>query len=220
MQFVTKLLICLSLLGLAGLSISSNSGSDEVPPEVASETRYVVNEESELSSEPMMEAETVVTSESEIVVDESIVEIGKETATPPVSSPTIVEEELTAEEDIAYTEDELYLLSHLIQAEAGSDCISNEHQQLVGAVAMNRVADERFPDTLYNVIYQSGQYSCVNSGTFYLDPTDRAVENAIAVLNGEVECPDDLVFQAEFAQGYAVWKTFHTPFSRTYFCLG
>lgn len=118
-----------------------------------------------------------------------------------------------------YTEEELDMLSRVIFAEAGSDCISDEHQQLVGAVVLNRIADLRFPDTMKEVIWAKGQYACIQNGTYWLKPSERAIENARKVLSGEVITPTNLVFQAEFIQG-EVYKTFETPYSTTYFCLG
>lgn len=122
-------------------------------------------------------------------------------------------------ESIPYTEEELDMLSRVIFAEAGSDCISDEHQQLVGAVVLNRIADPRFPDTMKEVIWAKGQYACIQNGTYWLEPSERAIENARKVLSGEVTTPNNLVFQAEFIQG-EVYKTFKTPYSTTYFCLG
>lgn len=122
-------------------------------------------------------------------------------------------------ESAHYTEEELDMLSRIIFAEAGSDCISDEHQQLVGAVVLNRIADPRFPDTMKEVIWAKGQYACTQNGTYWLEPSERAIENARKVLSGEVITPNNLVFQAEFVQG-EVYKTFETPYSTTYFCLG
>lgn len=119
----------------------------------------------------------------------------------------------------SYTEEELDMLSRIIFAEAGSDCISDEHQQLVGAVVMNRVADPRFPNTIKEVIWEKGQYACIDNGTYYLEPSERAIKNAKKVLCGEVVTPPDMVYQAEFVQG-EVYKSFDTPWSTTYFCLG
>ena len=57
---------------------------------------------------------------------------------------------------------EVKLLAALIQCEAGGECY--EGQVAVGAVVMNRVADPRFPETISEVIYQSGQFTPVKHG--------------------------------------------------------
>lgn len=124
------------------------------------------------------------------------------------------------EQKISYTDKELDMLSRIIYAEAGSDCISDEHQQLVGIVVINRINDPRFPDTMEEVIMAKGQYDCIRNGSYYKQPSERAIENAKKVLCGEVVAPSNLIYQAEFPQGYEVYKTFDTPWSTTYFCLG
>ena len=119
-----------------------------------------------------------------------------------------------------YSTHDLWMLAHVIQAEAGSDCCTDEHQQLVGMVVMNRVKDERFPDSVVKVIFQKGQYYCINNRTFWNEPTARAWKNALDVLTGKVECPESVIFQAEFVQGHSVYKVCETPYSTTYFCEG
>ena len=125
---------------------------------------------------------------------------------------------LTVKKKQTYTKDDLYLLSHLIQAEAGSDFISNEHQQLVGQVVLNRVKSDNYPDTLKEVIYQKGQYQSTTNGQFDKATSKRAIKNAKLVLEGKVDCPDNVVYQAEFKQGNGVYKEIETIISTTYFC--
>lgn len=96
---------------------------------------------------------------------------------------------------------ELYLLSHLINAEAGSDWCSDDLMRYVGSVALNRVQHEAFPDTLEEVIYQPGQYACLWDGNFGKEPSERAIRIAKELLEGGSVLPVDVVFQAEFIQG-------------------
>lgn len=121
-------------------------------------------------------------------------------------------------EEPQYTKDELYLLSHLIQGEAGSDFITDEHQQLVGRVVVNRVKSDKYPDTLKEVIYQKGQYQCTTNGQFDKNPSKRAIKNAKLVLEGKVDCPENVIYQAEFKQGSGVYKKIETIISTTFFC--
>lgn len=103
-------------------------------------------------------------------------------------------------EETEYQKD-LYLLSHLINAEAGSDWCSDDLMRYVGSVALNRVQHEAFPDSLEEVIYQSGQYACIWDGGFEKEPCERAVRIAKELLEGGSVLPVDVVFQAEFIQG-------------------
>ena len=119
-----------------------------------------------------------------------------------------------------YTHSDLILLARLIDREAGSSWLTDEHQQLVGAVVLNRVKSESFPNSIQDVIYQKGQYSCINSSRWNEEPSERALINAQKVLEGKVFCPDNVVFQAEFKQGSGVYKVFYNKHtnSNTYFC--
>ena len=53
-----------------------------------------------------------------------------------------------------YAQSDLILLARLIDREAGSSWLTDEHQQLVGAVVLNRVKSESFPNSIPDVIYQ------------------------------------------------------------------
>ena len=94
---------------------------------------------------------------------------------------------------------DLELLARIINAEAGG--CTDEHQLLVGNVVLNRVADSRFPNTIYEVIYQKGQYSPTWNGAINKTPSQQAYNNAQRLLNGERFCPSNVVFQANFKQG-------------------
>ena len=56
-----------------------------------------------------------------------------------------------------YTEEEYETLAHLLYAEAGGE--SDTCIMYVGSVVLNRVASNKFPNTVLDVIYQDGQYS-------------------------------------------------------------
>lgn len=113
---------------------------------------------------------------------------------------------------------EIDLLARVVYFEAGSSWISDRHQQLVACVLLNRCADSRFPDTIKGNVYRKGQYAC--SGRLYSVsaaqiPT-RCYTNAKAAAYGWVECPEGVIFQAQFKQGRGVYE----KIGNTYFCLG
>lgn len=112
----------------------------------------------------------------------------------------------------SYTDEELYVLSHVIFAEAGNH--SRELQIGVGSVVLNRVADERFPNTIKEVVFQKGQYACTWSGSYYKEPTEEAIDAAIYLLENGSQYPVYCIFQAEFLQGDSVYK----QVGNTYFC--
>ncbi len=121
-----------------------------------------------------------------------------------------------------YTEDDVILLAKVINAEAGENC-SVEHNQLIGCVIMNRVADGRYPDTISEVIYQKDQYGCLNSPRFKAYPSQIAIDAARYVLSGKAYCPSSVIYQSNFIQG-KIYKSFYVSYgsygTTTYFCHG
>lgn len=112
-----------------------------------------------------------------------------------------------------YTVEDLELLAMVIYQEAGGDACSDLTRQLVGEVALNRVADSRYPDTLAEVLTQRLQYGRLYwTGLVWPERAElpqeahavqRAYDMADALLAGTVDklLPADAVFQAEFPQG-------------------
>ena len=101
---------------------------------------------------------------------------------------------------------ELYLLAHLLCGEVQTG--SWETQIAVGSVALNRVADWSYPDTLRGVIYQRGQYACTWDGNFDRIPTDRNWAVARYLLENGSQIPANVVYQAQFKQGHGVYGKF------------
>lgn len=112
----------------------------------------------ETQQAPAEEAVVAYTEEVQVTEDN-----GDESADGGSEEGIVLEEEavpLAAE--IVEDSYEVKLLAALIQCEAGGECY--EGQLAVGAVVMNRVADPRFPETIAEVIYQSGQFTPVKHG--------------------------------------------------------
>lgn len=97
--------------------------------------------------------------------------------------------------------EECRILANVIAHEA--PYCTDRHQQLVAQVVLNRVGDGRFPDTVKSVVEQEGQYhpSYTRNLPEYANcsvEVRRCFANAIAALNGEVECPKDVIFQSQY----------------------
>lgn len=99
--------------------------------------------------------------------------------------------------------DEVELLAIIGDLEAGANWCTDETQQDVMSVVVNRVRDPEYPDTIEGVIYQSGQYSTAKRVKGHV-PSERALRNAKIVLIEGVTLPADTVFQANFSQGEVV----------------
>ena len=126
---------------------------------------------------------------------------------------------METETELSYSENDLYILSHIISAEAGN--CSEEMMIAVGSVVLNRVADERFPDTIEEVVFQKNplQYSPTENGTYWNEPTEGAVEVAKMLLEEGSQIPPEVVWQAEFRQGTDTYDEIPIPWGGyMYFC--
>lgn len=121
------------------------------------------------------------------------------------------------ETEQSYSEEDFYILSHIISAEAGN--CSEDMMISVGSVVLNRVADDRFPDTIKEVVFQKGQYSPTWNGAYYQEPTEGAQKVAEQLLTEGSQIDASVVWQAEFPQGNGVYDTIESPWGTTmYFC--
>lgn len=109
-------------------------------------------------------------------------------------------------------EDDLYTLAHVICGE--SEGCSRDMKLSVGSVVLNRVADERFPDTIAEVVFQPGQYACTWDGNYYREPSQDTWDIAAELLEEGPAIDESVVWQAEFIQGYGVYDII----GNTYFC--
>lgn len=137
-----------------------------------------------------------------------------EPKTTPETTSAPAPETVPTETAYPYTEKDLEYLALVIYQEAGGDMYSDKTRLMVGTVVMNRVADDRFPDTIFDVILQYGQYGRLHwTGPTWparaWDPVEaHAVERAYTIaeriLNGERTLPKDVVFQSEYIHGTEV----------------
>lgn len=99
-----------------------------------------------------------------------------------------------------YTEEDLLLLSKVIEIEAGSAWLSDSWKLAVGEVVLNRVDSPEFPDTIKDVIEQPGQYYGKNSTYFKsVIPSEKSVELTRYLLEGNRSFPKSVVFQSNYA---------------------
>lgn len=100
------------------------------------------------------------------------------------------------------------LMCHIVYAEAGSLKCTTMERCYVANVIENRIKSDSFPNSIYEVIYQSGQYAPAMSGSIHKTPSQQVINEVEAYLRGyvETEMPDNVVFQALFTQGKGVWK--------------
>lgn len=102
-----------------------------------------------------------------------------------------------------YTQEELYIMAHVLAGECQG--YSDDEQLKIGSVVLNRVKDRRYPNTIADVVFQRGQYSCIYDGNYYREPTERNWENAKYLLEYGSILPEFVVFQSRNRQGRGVY---------------
>lgn len=119
------------------------------------------------------------------------------------------------ETERSYSDDDVWYLSRVIQAESGY--CERAMMEGVGSVVLNRRDDDRFPDTIKEVIEQPGQYSTL-SWLSSQTPTEEVMEVTIDLLENGSKFPPEVVWQANFPQGSGTYQTLSTSYSTMYFC--
>lgn len=100
-----------------------------------------------------------------------------------------------------YVEENLYWLSRAIYSESGNQPMKG--RIAVGTVILNRVKDERFPDTIKDVVFAPGQFSPVANGTIYREPDEESVIAAMLCLDGVREAEECLYFNVTSMRSWA-----------------
>ena len=128
---------------------------------------------------------------------------------------TIAGAGVETETEQKYTDEDLWYLSHVIQAESGY--CEKAMMEGVGSVLINRRDSDLFPDSIRECVEQPGQYSTL-SWLESQEPTEEVMEVAIDLLENGSKYPADVLYQANFPQGSAIFKTISTSYSTMYFC--
>ena len=131
-----------------------------------------------------------------------------------VDEPEATEYAVLQEALPVYTAEDLETLALIIYQEAGGDDCSDETRLMVGTVVLNRVADDRYPDTIADVATEYKQYGHLYwtglkwpmraSKAEESHAVKRAYDCATQLLDGYRALPEDVIYQAEFIQGTEV----------------
>jgi spore germination cell wall hydrolase CwlJ-like protein len=111
-----------------------------------------------------------------------------------------------ADAEASVSADDLTLLAAIIHCEAGGEC--RDGKVAVGAVIMNRLASDQFPNTISGVVYQAGQFTPASSGALanaIANGVDEdCYEAARAALGGENPIGGLLYFHAGGGSGLTI----------------
>ncbi|MGE5607182.1 MAG: cell wall hydrolase [Bacteroidota bacterium] len=80
-------------------------------------------------------------------------------------------------------QNDLYLLARLISGEARGE--SYQGQVAVGAVIMNRLDSEDFPNTVAGNVFKKGEFESVSNGQIWGTVTPSALKAAKAAISGQ-----------------------------------
>lgn len=170
-------------------------------------TEALAIQENIIREEPVPQTVYVVvqTQETQVVTETTTQQLETTFEETTVTTTTETTVETVVETEPEVNEEELELLAHLINAEAGCDWCTDTMMYYTGSVVLNRVDSDRFPDTLESVIYQNGQYQCTWDGNFEKTPTERAYLIARDLLISGSIIPSNVVYQAQFSQGSGIY---------------
>ena len=174
---------------------------------------YLCQQYNEASNNTEITSECIETTSSEETF------INTEETTNEILSETTSEDVIDDLEGYCYSDEDLYLLARVIDAEA-SDICTDEHKMCTGQVILNRMNSNKYPNTLREVVYDKGQYASVENDRLKEEITKESLDVARRLLNGEKILPDDVVYQAEFPQGKEIVKTIYNKYldTTTYYC--
>lgn len=133
-----------------------------------------------------------------------------------------VEEGAYNQEETHYDQTDVELLARLMYAEEGIFIYrlpENEAKyvnQLAGSVVLHRRnMNYRGAKTIEEVIYDEGQYACVENGSIDQEVPEIVYEWAEELLKYGPIGPENMIFQAEFEQGTEVFD----QVGNQYFCI-
>ena len=140
----------------------------------------------EIETEPVIE-EVVPEIPEEIYIEEEVEVTADEPA--PV-------EENSGDGSLPVSDSDYILLCNVVGHEAGSDWIDTVSKATIVEVIMNRVANPEYPDSVYGVLTEPGQFSGSSAYVNLNDYSWEVTESVKAAVRYYFEHPD------EFTQGY------------------
>lgn len=134
--------------------------------------------------------------------EEPQVKVKAETVTPTMTAGagTVLEEihiektEYESFQSIEFSPDESYWLAKIAMAEAEGE--DTEGKALVMLTILNRVKNDRFPDTIEEVIFQEGQFTPARNGRLdRVEPSEDCAAALVLVTTGWDESRGALYFE-------------------------
>lgn len=114
-----------------------------------------------------------------------------------------------------YDSEVLYWLSRIISAESRGESLTG--QIAVGNVVLNRVRNEQFPNSVYDVIFDTRfgvQFTPISNGTIYNTPAESSVVAAKICLEGYT-LSDNIYYFLNRSAATSLWVHNNRPYVMT-----
>ena len=114
-----------------------------------------------------------------------------------------------------YDSEVLYWLSRIISAESRGESLTG--QIAVGNVVLNRVRNEQFPNSVYDVIFDTRfgvQFTPISNGTIYNTPAESSVVAAKICLEGYT-LSDNIYYFLNKSAATSLWVHNNRPYVMT-----
>ena len=125
-----------------------------------------------------------------------------------IASLPVPEEILEISSQQSYTQEEVELLAKLMYAEVGiylykfTEDEAEYIHKLTGSVVIHRRnMNYRKAETIQDVIYDDGQYACVDNGSIEQEVPEIVYKWAEDLLRDGPIGPENMIYQAQFKQG-------------------
>ena len=120
-----------------------------------------------------------------------------------------------------YSDEELEMLACVIYQEAGGDECCDDCRRRVADVVLNRIADERFPNTMEGVLTQKSQYGRFH-WTGIVWPERASKQEEAHAVNRAYRIAEEVMTGQHselYGHGY-IWQAEFTQSKRTFECCG
>lgn len=113
----------------------------------------------------------------------------------------------TSDNTITISYPDAQLLMALMSAEGLNQGVDGMVK--IGNVVLNRVNSPEFPNTIQDVIYQSGQFECVTNGSIYNAQITPEVRQALAEIEKNKSNDTEIIAFETSVNGRVLQKYFH-----------
>lgn len=222
-KIISTLLIALAIIGPFGLAANAASISEHITVKSYDpKTDYMRAMQNALNdgSSYALQVGAIYEKQRNLKIDSLNLTQKKTSYFTDYSTAAQIKSAMQADTAPKYSAKDLDLLSRVIYAEVGCTWIPDWVQRMVGSVVLNRVKSSCYPNTIYDVVYQPGQYSPTWDGSINKTPDARTIANAKYLLENGSICPANVTGQNSIITGGGVYTSYHDSVLGTtvYFC--